>query len=235
MNFIKWFCDNWYANCFTLITVVLSGIISLAISALYYRKGNRNNLRMAVIHPIIRLLEEAYTRQNYKLLCEISKEYSVRYMSKDEVKKLTSLLSAYKEVSSYNDTYVSADILFSYFEYTLKKNDIAVKPVPFEYEGEIIYYDYPPDLHYLSSDLQRLLNKIEPEIEPDEFKDAVISLYEHYCKKYYSSKKIKYFDDYTVKEVLKKSKIRQKWDGKFDEVKKAKEQFMNLKIVKDIV
>jgi len=75
MNFIKWFCDNWYANCFTLITVVLSGIISLAISALYYRKGNRNNLRMAVIHPIIRLLEEAYTRQNYKLLCEISKEY----------------------------------------------------------------------------------------------------------------------------------------------------------------
>ena len=65
-------------------------------------------------------------------------------MSKDEVKKLTSLLSAYKEVSSYNDTYVSADILFSYFEYTLKKNDIEVKPVPFEYEGEIIYYDYPP-------------------------------------------------------------------------------------------
>lgn len=103
-------------------------------------------------------------------------------MSKDEVKKLTSLLSAYKEISFYNDTYVSADILFSYFEYTLKKNDIEVKPVPFEHEGEIIYYDYLPDLNYLSSDLQRLLNKIEPEIEPDEFKDAVISLYEHYCK-----------------------------------------------------
>lgn len=90
-------------------------------------------------------------------------------------------------------------------------------------------------MHYLSNDLERLLNKIEPEIEPDEFKDAVISLYENYCKKYYSSKKIKYFDDYTVKEVLKKSKIRQEWDGKFDNVKRAKEQFMNLKIVKDIV
>lgn len=144
---------------------------------------------------------------------------------------MTSLLSAYKEISSYNDTYVSADILFSYFEYALKKNDIEVKPVPFEHEGEIIYYDYPPDLHYLSSDLERLLNKIEP----DEFKDSVISLYEHYCKKYYSSKKIKYFDDYTVGEVLRKSKIRQKWDGKFDEAKRAKEQFMKLKIVKDIV
>lgn len=34
-----------------------------------------------------------------------------------------------------------------------------------------------------------------------------------------------YFDDYTVKEILKKSKIRQKWDRKFDEAKKAKNNF----------
>ncbi len=233
MDFIKWFCDNWYANCFTIITVVLSGIISLAISAVYYRKGNRNNLKMAVIHPIIRLLEEAYTRQNYNILCDISKEYSVRYMSKNEAKKLTLLLSAYKEVSSYNDIYVSANILFSYFEYTLKKNNIEVKPVPFEHEGEIIYYDYPPDLHYLSNDLERLLNKIEPELQPGEFKEAVIELYEHYCKEYYTSEKIEYFEDYTIKEVMSKSKIRQKWNEKFDDAQKAKEQFLSLKIVRD--
>jgi hypothetical protein len=233
MDFIKWFCDNWYANCFTIITVVLSGIISLAISAVYYRKGNRNNLKMAVIHPIIRLLEEAYTRQNYNILCDISKEYSVRYMSKNEAKKLTLLLSAYKEVSLYNDIYVSANILFSYFEYTLKKNNIEVKPVPFEHEGEIIYYDYPPELHYLSNDLERLLNKIEPELQPDEFKEAVIELYEHYCKEYYTSEKIEYFEDYTIKEVMSKSKIRQKWNEKFDDAQKAKEQFLSLKIVRD--
>lgn len=233
MDFIKWFCNNWYANCFTIITVVFSGIISLAISAVYYRKGNRNNLKMAVIHPIIRLLEEAYTRQNYNILCDISKEYSVRYMSKNEAKKLTSLLSAYKEVSSYNDIYVSANILFLYFEYTLKKNNIEVKPIPFEHEGEIIYYDYPPDLHYLSNDLERLLNKIEPELQPDEFKEAVIELYEHYCKEYYTSEKIEYFEDYTIKEVMSKSKIRQKWNEKFDDAQKAKEQFLSLKIVRD--
>ena len=44
MSFIEWFLSNWYANCFTIITVVLSGLISLIISAVYYRKGNRNNL-----------------------------------------------------------------------------------------------------------------------------------------------------------------------------------------------
>ena len=133
----------------------------------------------------------------------------------------------------YNDIYVSANILFSYFEYTLKKNNIEVKPVPFEHEGEIIYYDYPPELHYLSNDLERLLNKIEPELQPDEFKEAVIELYEHYCKEYYTSEKIEYFEDYTIKEVMSKSKIRQKWNEKFDDAQKAKEQFLSLKIVRD--
>ena len=103
MSFIEWFLSNWYANCFTIITVVLSGLISLIISAVYYRKGNRNNLRMAVIHPIIRLLQDAYSRKNYDKLNEIAKDYSTRYLTKTEEQKLNSLLMAYKEVSTYND------------------------------------------------------------------------------------------------------------------------------------
>ena len=55
-----------------------------------------------------------------------------------------------------------------------------------------------------------------------------------YCKEYYSSKEIEYFDDYTLQEVLEKSKIREEWDNKFDAVKNAKEQFLTLKIAKEI-
>ena len=128
-------------------------------------------------------------------------------MSKNEAKKLMLLLVAYKEVSTYSDIYVKAAILFSYFEYKLKKNQIEVKPVPMEYDGEIVYYDYPPDLHYLSNDLERALKNFDPDCEPDECKDAIISLYSHYCKEYYSSKEIEYFDDYTLQEVLEKSKF----------------------------
>ena len=124
MSFKEWFDTNRYSNCFTMITVVLSGIVSLIISAVYYHKGNRNNLKMSVIYPIVRLLKDGYTRQNYNSLCEISKEYSTRYMSKNEAKKLMLILVAYKEVSTYSDIYVKAAILFSYFEYKLKKNQI---------------------------------------------------------------------------------------------------------------
>ena len=133
-EFIKWFLENWNANIFTLFTVLLSGIISLIISAAYYRKGNRNNLKMSVIHPIISILNDSYSRNNYKKIEEIAREYSVRYFKKKELKKLNSLLEAYKEISVYNDIQINANSLFSYFEYKLEKEGINTKPFPIEYE-----------------------------------------------------------------------------------------------------
>lgn len=82
----------------------------------------------------------------------------------------------------------------------------------------------------MGDDLEKALNRYDPDFEPDECKDAVISLYKQYCKRYYTSDKIQYFDDYSLREVLKKSEISEKWNKKFDEVKEAKEQFLNLKI-----
>ncbi len=204
----------------------------MIISAIYYHKGNRNNLKMSVIHPIIRLLDDAYSRKNYDRLSEIAKDYSARYLKKVESEKLNSLLLAYKEVSTYNDVIVNADILLSYFEYKLKKNGINPKPVPVEYEGEIVYSDYPPDVFYLSQDLERLLRRYDPVFEPDECENMIASLYKQYCKDNYTSDNINYFDDYTLEEVLKKSEIRAKWDKKFDEAKAAKTQFLKLKIAK---
>lgn len=43
---------------------------------------------------------------------------------------------------------------------------------------------------------------------------------------------MKYFDDYSLDEVLKKSKMRVKWNEKFDQIQDAKKEFLNLKIVK---
>ena len=207
-EFIKWFLENWNANIFTLFTVLLSGIISLIISAAYYRKGNRNNLKMSVIHPIISILNDSYSRNNYKKIEEIAREYSVRYFKKKELKKLNSLLEAYKEISVYNDIQINANSLFSYFEYKLEKEGINTKPFPIEYEGEVVATQYPPDLFYLSEDLEDVLKQYDPDYEPDECEARLISTYESYCKKYYTSKKITYFDDYTLKQVFENTSTK---------------------------
>ena len=53
-RFFAWIIDqnNINANIFTLITVILSGLISWIISAIFYNKGNRENLKLSVIYPI---------------------------------------------------------------------------------------------------------------------------------------------------------------------------------------
>lgn len=43
------------------------------------------------------------------------------------------MVSAYREVSNYKSIDVNADILFSYFEYMLTKNNIKVRRVPISY------------------------------------------------------------------------------------------------------
>lgn len=81
----NWFIQNWQSNMFTLFTVLLSGIVSLAISAAYYRKGNRDNLRINVIYPTLTILnDKSHDKQQKDKLLEISKDYAVRYMSRRE-------------------------------------------------------------------------------------------------------------------------------------------------------
>ena len=91
-EFVQW----WNVNGFNVVSIILSGIISLVISAAYYHKGNRNNLQMTMLFPIVRLLNECYSKKNYDVLNELSKNYCNRYLTKSERKVLTNLISAYK-------------------------------------------------------------------------------------------------------------------------------------------
>lgn len=230
-RFATWFIDNWL----TIFSIVLSGLVSLLISAVYFNKGNRNSLQMTMLFPITILLKECYSTKNYKALCDLSNNYCVRFMKKSEKRLLSKLVSSYKEVSNYSMVDMNADILFSYFEYVLRKNHIEVKPVPIEHEGEVVYYDYPPDLHYLNYDLEKVLKKYDPDFQPEECKEAIVSLFLHYGSKCYSETHLQFFNDYSLDEVFRQSKIKKNWDCKFDEIEKIKCELFDLKIVKELI
>lgn len=228
MNFLTWLEKEWL----TIASIILSGIISLVISAYYYHKGNRNNLKVTVIYPIISILDESYSRKNYNKLLELTKEYSIRYMNKKELKCLTGLVTAYKEISTYNDARIDAECLKSYFEYVLEKNGICIKPVPVQYEDEIIYYDYPDNYHFMCEDLEKVLSKYDYQFDRIECKENVISIFLSFCKECYGASEISFFDDYSLEDVLSKSKVRVEWNEKFENIKRTKEQFLSLRIAK---
>ena len=110
--------------------------------------------------------------------------------------------------------------------------DINPKHVRVEYEGEYVYDDYPPDIFFLSEGLKKILKETPFELESAECEEKISTLYNWYCKEYYAAEPLKYFDDYSLDEVLKKSNIRVKWNEKFDEIQKAKNKFLNLRIAK---
>ena len=59
-EYIEWILDpnNINANTFMMISVILSGLVSWGISAIYFSVGNRNNLRASVLYPVRQLIED---------------------------------------------------------------------------------------------------------------------------------------------------------------------------------
>lgn len=86
-QFFEWVIDpkNINANIFTLLSVVLSGLVSWIISAAYFSIGNRNTLKSAILHPMRRLLEQPPSWSNYRTLTELTKEHSIKYLQKASV------------------------------------------------------------------------------------------------------------------------------------------------------
>jgi len=230
-QFFQWVIDskNINANIFTLISVVLSGIISWIISAVYYSMGNRNVLKSSILHPIRRLLEDTPSWNNYRSLIELTKDRSIKYLRRNERPILDELLMAYKDICRYNYEAVCAESLSSYFKYKLKKNGVDPSPVPVYVEGELVDVDFPADMLYFSEDLARAVSQYPPEFDTENCTEAVINLFKYYCKKCYTDKEITFFDDYQLTSVLKQAKNRSNWDAKFNRYKVAKDAFLSMK------
>ena len=230
-DFFRWLVDpeNINANIFGMITVLLSGLISWIISALYFWKGNRNALRLNVLFPIKRILKETKSWKNYKALEDLSKAYDAKHLTKREQKLLNQFLLAYKDVCTYSYSFVCAESLFSYFKYKLKQNGVDTQPVPIIIDGEIVDFEEPIDLLYLRDDLTRAIENRPPEYEEgDVLVEEVKSLFNTYCKEFFTDKEIIYFDDLTFDEVLKKARIRNEWNEKLDNYKEAEKQFIHM-------
>lgn len=235
MSFGQWLIDpeNIDSNIFTLITVVISGIISWGISALYFHYGNRKSVTTSLLHPMKRILEEPFSWNNYKSLEEIYRGYSAKYLKKDERKVIENLLSAYKEVCPYDHDRICAESLFSYFIHKLKVNGINPKPVPIYFEDEEIDRDYPDGIYSMREYLLEIISNYAPGYDDEtDYKNRIICAYNRFKRECYTDRAITYFDDYSLEEVLKGSQIRTDWDNRLQLAKEAKNKFLSLKALK---
>ena len=100
----KWLYQNAAA-------IIISSSTSLLISMLYYRKGNRDELLMNIIFPVVQLLNRSYSKKNYDELLVIKSNYAIRYLGKKERRILMLLIEQYNIVFQYSKSRADTDCI----------------------------------------------------------------------------------------------------------------------------
>ena len=98
-------------------------------------------------------------------------------------------------------------------------------------DGEVVDFDVPVDMLYFDEDIERIVEQYLPEWDTDNCENAVLKIFNIYCKKYYTNKKINFFDDKSLLMVIRTSQYRNKWKEKFNNYRIAKENFLQIKCV----
>ncbi len=235
---IKWFFENLETNLFTLFTVVLSGLISLAISRYYYKKGNRENLEMSVIVPLCSLLSNGINKDNYEKFEQLMDNYNIRYLSEDEKNILIELRNNYEIMYKNTEEDAQAECLCKYYLYVLKCNKIRTHIVPVRSDEGIEDYDIPDEIMSQLADQLRVVfkkyNEYYFEDDLEDTQDKIIRLFNGYTKNVFGSeKKINYFENHSLQEVLETSKYIKEWKKQGEQYSKIKSEFLNLKICKN--
>ena len=229
---------NWlYQNA---MAIFISAIASLLISKRYYDKANRESVFMTVIFPIVKLLNQRYyTRKDYEALFEINSSYAVKYLRKKERNKLLELLSTYRDVCRYSKEGADTSCIMAYYNFKLKENGVNPKPCTIrDDDGEVVADDFPPDYNYLQDYVYEIVSSYDFIESPDECAVKIADAFKRYTKKYYTDKKIVYFEDYSIEKVIELSEVSKKWNEKFRLADECKEDFLNLAIcekVKNII
>lgn len=236
MGLIQWFLDDLYNIIFTLITVVLSGIISLLISKHYFVKSNEvnnlENLKVSVVHPLIALLNDKCTVENYYRLVSLEKEYSIKYMPAKERQCLTDLCSAYKTVAYYDEDASNAKILFSYFEKCLSEQGVKWDPRPRTINDEIVDYEPPEGYFELEDGIARVLRKFDCHFEPDECQQALERLFSSHVRIFCSGQKAVFFKGANLAKVIKQDKLTAESNAQFENYQQRKSEFLSLPLIK---
>ena len=173
-----WLYDNAAA-------IIISSLISLFISRMYYMKGNRDELLMSVIFPTVLLLEKRYTKANYEKLFDVKTNYAIRYLQKKERKALMLLIDQYKEICRYDKISVNTDCVLAYYSYKLEQAGVIVKPCPiYDEDREVVAYDYPPEYWYFADYINELVSTFEYNDSRDdmEVEKCFIKAFDEYSK-----------------------------------------------------
>lgn len=224
----------------TIAGIIVSGIVSVVVSHIYFYKANRNGLEMNVILPMIKMLKSEDIDKIFKHIQPYAESYYLRYFRKKERKAWAELYLKVGELIGSNAIGRIANIIDIYFEEKLEENGIGKSYCPlYDEDGEIVdeYEDYA---HHLANEilfmhnLENELKKKDIMYQEEESEKVLIDFFDWCCEQVYDGIKIEYFKDKSLSSIVGESTVTKEWNEKIYSAHKAREKFLDLKICKEI-
>lgn len=127
-QFNKW-CSE-YSGLVSLVSVILSGLVSLIVTVIYYKKSNVNNVKASIVDKIYEILEQPFSRNNRILLTTLVHQYSISFLNKKQKKCLYDLDKSYSAISIKRLQNIEASAIVKHYHSVLKKRiSIEVQPL----------------------------------------------------------------------------------------------------------
>ena len=226
---------EWLSN--NALAIFLSAVTSFIASKHYFDKANRESVLMTIIFPIVKILDSRYyNRSNYEALFKINSSYAAKYLKKEERNKLLALLNSYRSVCRYTKESADTDCIMAYYNHKIEDNGINPKPCTItNEEGEFIDFDFPPEYNLLQDYVYEIVSSGDFVQSPADCTKRIADEFDQYTKKYYTSKKIVFFEDYPIDKIIEMSTVAKRWEEKFKMADKCKDEFLNLSICQEVV
>lgn len=224
----------------TIAGIIVSGIVSVIVSQIYFYKANRNGLEMNVILPIIQMLKSEDTDKIFQHIQPYAESYYLRYFRKKERKAWTQLYLKCGELIGSNEVGRIANVLDIYFEGKLEENGIGKCYYPTYDEDGGIVEEYDVYEHHLSNNflfihnLENELKKNDVRYQEEESEQVLIGFFNWCCEQVYDGIKMEYFKDKSLSSIIEESAVTKEWNERIHSANKAREEFLDLKICKEI-
>ena len=222
----------------TAFSIILSGIISWIISAIYFKKNNRENLKNSIVAPLLKFLKQPYNTKTYKQIQKLTQNYSYVYFTKKEKNFLSELTIKYEHFVSFNEITIKTNALCNHFETTLKNIDYNINIEPIFCEGEIIGHDIPSELTYnLYNNVNNLIKYYENDyiLNYGELEYKINKLFNNTKNEYFSGNYINFFEQTSLSKIIEGYPKYNDYLTALKELNVSKENFVSLKIAQSVL
>lgn len=223
-----------YSWLVTAISIILSALISWAITVAYFRKDNKILAQLSIIQPMYELTKNPFCSLNYNELNILANNYAIKFLSKKSKDSIAELIRCTSQIYGYNQDKLYAESVIELYLNKLKENDVNIYIEPISDDIDIDEKQIPSRILDFEQYIESLFKKEYFLQHENNAENLLNSILNKNAKDLFNLENpIDFFGTKTYIEVLNTTNKMQKWSKKFKRYKDSVNNFVAVNKIKE--